>query len=355
MIPNKNSSMCMAPAALLTAVLVAGSALPALAAYKKVRDISVSCSFVETCTLSSWQNKVQGLYALSIERAAGPKTQPVLVLSAAELAPGSTVVISVDGKQVLDIPASSLKQNSEGGEYRYANQADMAKLIDAMKAGSKAQVQLQAKEGPLKADFSLAGFVGGLIFMDETQGRIGRVDALQAKGDKPPAPVPQVTAIDSLDKIPQSIRADFTGDDAVCGGMDADRLDSINGFAAKIGDRTLLGLPCGAGGAYNQPYVFFQEQAGRVTPLALPVMSDEGPTTTGTAWNIDWDQASRMLTAFFKGRGLGDCGVYNVWKAAEGDEDGITFVLKQSRSKDDCDGNDGGGPENWPASWPLKK
>ncbi|KXF77083.1 hypothetical protein ATN84_12045 [Paramesorhizobium deserti] len=271
------------------------------------------------------------------------------------MAPRSTVSISVDGRQVLDIPASSFKQNSEGGEYRYADQTDMAKLIDALKAGSRAEVRLQTKEGSLKADFSLAGFVGGLIFMDETQGRVGTVDALQAKGDKPSAPAPEVTAIDSFDKIPEPIRAVFTGDDTVCGGVDADRFAAVGGFAAKIGDRTLLGLPCGVGGAYNQPYVFYQEQDGRVTPVALPVMGDKGPTTTATAWNIDWDQASRTLTAFFRGRGLGDCGVYNVWKAEEGDEDGITFVLMQSRSKGECDGNDGGGPANWPANWPLKK
>ncbi|GAB1582559.1 DUF1176 domain-containing protein [Phyllobacterium phragmitis] len=355
MIPDKIRFMRIAPAALVAAVLATGVALPALAAYKKVRDVSVNCDFVQTCTLSSWQNEVQGLYALSVERAAGPGTQPALVLGTAELAPQSTVGISVDGKQVLDIPVSAFTRNSESGEYRYADKADMAKLIDAMKAGSKAEVRLQTREGPLTADFSLAGFVGGLIFMDETQGRVGTVDALQSKGNKPPAPAPQVTAIDSFDKIPQPIRADFTGQNAACGDIDADRFATVGGFSAKIGDRMLLGLPCGAGGAYNQPYVFYQEQGGRVTPLALPVMGDEGPTTTAAAWNIDWNQETRTLTAFFRGRGLGDCGVYNVWKANETDEDGIAFVLMQSRSKGECDGNNAGGPENWPANWPLKK
>ncbi|PRD45403.1 DUF1176 domain-containing protein [Phyllobacterium phragmitis] len=344
-----------APAAVLAAALIAGSALPAFAAYKKVRDISVTCGFIETCTLSTSQDKVSGLYTLSIERKAGPRTEPVLVLAPSELAPRSTVSISVDGRKILDIPVSSFAPRGEDGEYRYADKAGMTKLIDALKAGNAAEVQLRTTEGPLKAEFSLAGFVGGLIFMDETQGRVGTVDALQAKGNKLPAPLPQVSAIDSFDEIPKPIRADFTGEDSVCGGIDADRFSTVGGFAAKIGDRTLLGLPCSAGGAYNQPYVFYQEQGGRVTPLALPVMGDAGPTTSGTAWNIDWNQGTKTLTAFFRARGIGDCGVYNVWKASESDEDGISFVLQQSRSKDDCDGNDGGGPENWPAIWPAKR
>ncbi|RCS25894.1 DUF1176 domain-containing protein [Phyllobacterium salinisoli] len=336
-------------------MLIAGSAVPVFASYKKVRDVSVACDFIQTCTLSSSQNKVQGIYALSIERAAGSPTEPVLVLAASQLTPQSTVSIAVDGKQVLNIPVSSFAPPGDSGQYRYADKAGMAELIRAMKTGSKAEVQMRTTSGPLKAEFPLAGFVGGLIFMDESQGRVGRVDALQAKGDKPAAAKPEVTAIDSFDKIPKAIRADFTGTDSVCGDMDADRFAAVGGFAAKIGDRTLLGLPCSAGGAYNQPYVFYQEHAGRVTPLALPVMGDEGPTTTGTAWNIDWSQGSRTLTAFFKGRGIGDCGNYNVWKATESDQEGIAFVLMQSRSKGDCDGNNGGGPENWPASWPLKK
>jgi hypothetical protein len=72
------------------------------------------------------------------------------------------------------------------------------------------------------------------------------------------------------------------------------------------------------------------------------------------AWNIGWDQPAKLLTAFFKGRGIGDCGSYDKWELGSGGE-GLSFTLIEARVKDDCDGDDGGGIENWPLVWPVGK
>ncbi len=64
------------------------------------------------------------------------------------------------------------------------------------------------------------------------------------------------------------------------------------------------GSPCGAPGAYNQPYVFYSRYENRIVPVSLPVISDDGPTTTDSAWNIDWNNRTRTLTGFSKGAGL---------------------------------------------------
>ncbi len=54
-------------------------------------------------------------------------------------------------------------------------------------------------------------------------------------------------------------------------------------------------------GAYNQPYVFYSQYENQVVPVSLPTISDDGPTVTDQAWNIDWSQQNKTLMAFFKG------------------------------------------------------
>jgi len=190
--------------------------------------------------------------------------------------------------------------------------------------------------------------------VDEQQLRDGTVEALQVKGSKPAPVPPQLKLIETVEQIPADIRKDFSDEMAVCGGASPGTFRNAGGFETKIADGLdLIGLPCGSPGAYNQPYAFYSRYENKTVPISLPTISDDGPTVTDTAWNIDWTQKTLTLTAIFKGRGLGDCGIYDVWKATDSGEGRVRFVLVQERSKGDCDGNYAGGPEKWPASWPV--
>ena len=336
------------------AVLLAGLAGPASAAqFKRIRDISVSCTDGLTCDVSAY-NAQSELYTVIFRRAARPAAPVRLVLGVREtLTRGSEVGFSIDGRRVLTIPVSDLSYRAAVYEYIFDGEAEIAALIEAAKAGRELRVSYRSRGLDTVSAFSLNGFVAGLIFMDEVQGRVGREDALQADGGQAATDETDVRDIASFDDIPFQLRAEF-GDreDAACGGLPQDSFAGMNGFEARsIGDVWLIGLPCGAGGAYNQPFAFWERAGSRFRRVALPVMTDEGPSTDDVAWNISWDQDSQELTGIFKGRGLGDCGVFNRWVWKEWTS-GHVFILTESRAKDECDGDPAGGPENWPRVWP---
>ncbi len=324
--------------------------IPSQAAYKQVRDVSVLCDFAANCTLSL--NPVEGENApgLGFYRGSAAGAKPGLRFTFSNPTPTKgRLELTVDGKPVIDVDIATLK--AEDDQLAYGDEGAVSRLIGALKDGHKLQLKLAGKNWA----YSLSGFVGGLIYLDEQQARDGTVAALQAKGKKPAPAAPDIKLIETVEQIPAGIRGDFSSETAICGGESPDAFRMAGGFETKIGDGLdLIGLPCGAPGAYNQPYAFYSRYENRIVPISLPTISDLGPTTTDTAWNIDWADRTKTLTAFFKGRGLGDCGTFNTWKAVDTEEGRVRFVLVEERSKGDCDGNYAGGPRNWPASWPPK-
>lgn len=317
------------------------------AAFKKVRDTQVLCDFAQNCTVSLTPVASDGAPGLSIFRSIQPGSKPILRFSYVDPAQkAGKLEISVDNQSVLVVDVAALK--AQDGQLDYPD--DISKALDVMKNGQKLELKFAGKT----LTYSLSGFVAGLLYVDAEQSRDGTVEALQAKGSKPAPLPPQIKLIETVEAIPAQIRKDFSDDAAVCGGASPETFRNAGGFETKIADGLdLIGLPCGSPGAYNQPYVFYSRYENGIVPIALPTISDGGPTVTDTAWNIDWSQKARTVTAFYKGRGLGDCGVYDVWKATDSGEGRVRFVLMQERSKGDCDGNYAGGPEKWPARWPV--
>lgn len=337
-------------ASIATAMLFAASG-ESQAAFKKVRDTQVLCDFAQNCTLTltpvAGDGAPESGIGLGIFRSSQLGSKPVLQLSYVDQSRKTgKLEISVDGQPLLDVDVSALKAEDDQLDYT----GDLAKVLEAMKNGQKLQLKLAG----VTSTYSLSGFVGGLIYVDEQQSRDGTVEALQVKGSKPAPAPPVLKLIETVQEIPAEIRKDFSEETAVCGGTSPGMFRNAGGFETRIADGLdLIGLPCGSPGAYNQPYAFYSRYENRIVPISLPTISDDGPTVTDTAWNIDWNQKSLTLTAFFKGRGLGDCGIYDVWKATDSGEGRVRFVLVQERSKGDCDGNYAGGPEKWPASWPV--
>lgn len=340
----------------ITACLSFGllSAAQAQAAFKEIKDVLVSCGFAQDCTLSLNAQESALLYGMGIQRSAQPGAKPELELVFVD-EPKVTdrVAFIVDGEQVLDLPLGDFLQPDAAGSWRYTDDEALAQLMDALKAGQQLTVSLHEDGGVKETDLSLSGFIAGLIYMDEQQERAGTVDALQARGDNPPPKPFPVTLIQDKSDIPDSIRSQFYDEATLCGSISDELFRFGGGFSAKIDEgSTLVALPCGAPGAYNQSYSFFRQDSNGIMPLSLPVIEQDGPSTTDLAWNIGWSQSDKTLTAFFKGRGLGDCGTYHEWKAKT-DGEGVRFVLLEERSKGECDGNYAGGPQNWPRDWPL--
>ncbi len=60
-------------------------------------------------------------------------------------------------------------------------------------------------------------------------------------------------------------------------------------------------------------------------------MTEAGPAADMTIWNASLDGS--RLTAFFKGRGIGDCGQISEWRI---DAEASALFLVESRVKDEC-------------------
>lgn len=337
-------------AAAVTATLTGGAGA---SQFKRIRDISVTCTDALTCDVSAY-NAQSELYTVTFRRSAARDAPLVLVLGVREtLAAGSEVVMAIDGVEVVRLPVSRLSYRAAVYEYIFKGEAEIAALADAARAGQELRVTFRARGADTVATFPLSGFVAGLTFMDEIQGRSGREDALQATGDVETPTTGKMRRIASLDDIPFQLRADFanTGS-AMCGGMGEKDFAALDGFEADTGDGvSLIGLPCGPGEAGNQPYAFWERRGSLFRQAALPVMTPEGPSVTDAAWNAAWNQERMELTAVSGGRGGGDCGAFNRWgwRVTDG---GGAFVLLEARVRSDCQGDAAGDPENWPQVWP---
>ncbi|WP_421857684.1 DUF1176 domain-containing protein [Oricola sp.] len=321
--------------------------------FKRIRDISVRCTNALSCDLFAY-NAQSELYTLAFRRGAATDAPVRLVLGVREtLAAGSDVTFEIDGATVLRLPVGDLRYRAAVYEYLYGGEDEIATLIAAAKRGRTLRVSYRARSLDTVSAFSLAGFVDGLAFMDEVQGRAGRADALHGGGPSVGDNEPAVRTISAFSQLPLRLRTEFTNPvTGVCAGLDEGRFATLGGFEAQLDDGALLlGLPCGTGSAENQAYAFWRRDVAAIRRVALPAMSPEGPTTTDTAWNVVWDQENRQLTGLFKRQTAGNCGSYDRWVWRTGAE-GDAFVLKESRAKADCAGDVAGGPETWPALWP---
>lgn len=321
--------------------------------YKEIRDTSVFCSNSLACTIMlKAKAEYQGVYSFSLSRAAGPDTPILIKLNTSEpFAEGSDVVVLLDGAEAARFGLADLDRNPDMGEYIAKDKNRGRALLSLMRDSSDLTVEFVSTV-PKKASFSMAGLAGAMLFLDEAQDRIGTVDAVEKIGDKP-SPEAKVRDVTDMTTLPEKIRQDFELPDAVCGFTDPDRFKYGQGFAASLGDNTeMYVLPCAEGGAYNQPYAIYEVTGDFIERVHLAIMTDDGPSTTPDAFNVDWDQSAKTLTAFYKGRGIGDCGSLDTWGLRDIDGD-VSLVLKESRLKDECDGV-GTPAEEWPLMWPVK-
>ncbi len=322
--------------------------------YQRVRDVTVSCTNSLRCDLSLNNPRVE-LYSLTLRRDAAPQA-PVQLVLGTELRfdPQSTLEIDIDGRRIAAIPASSLSYRAAVYEYLFAGPEEIDALIAAARDGRLLRIEYKARNRSIsRAEFGLGGFLDGLKFMDQAQGRQNLRDALQSRGvTLPTVERGSAREILTLDAIPAAIRDEFADVGNDCG-FEPGRFEEIGGFAADIDEGlTLLALPCGPPGVYNQAYRVYAQQGEAVTPLPLPTFAADGPTFATLAWNLSWDADTATLTGLFRGRGLGDCGKWSRWRY-EGnpwETENPGLVLIEERQQREC--TTSGGPETWPALWP---
>ena len=327
--------------------------------YKEVKDVSVSCGQTMTCTLSVrslGEGKVRGL---SLERANRfYDALSIDIRSQMPMEAGTRFLITIDGRDSLSLIANAEGVRESGYVYRERNPDVIDWVVKGMKAGSVLTISQTGKGQKAKGKFSLSGSVAGMIWMDEYQDLLDTEYALHVKGNYAPNDRVPIQAIDGRQDLPPDLwNIYYANEDKACGFMEGsdERLTYGDAFRFDLEGIVLYGLPCGMGGAYNQPYAFFytDSEGGPVQEVAFLLDGNKvNDSEMPEIWNMSFNPRFLQLTSYFKGRGLGDCGTQSKWSLIY--HQGVAFFEAQEiREKGDCDGNYAGGPDNWPLSWPV--
>lgn len=330
--------------------------------FREFKDSRTWCSVAMTCSLTTSAQIYKGITSLSIRRH-NPLSSPVeLVIDVQKpLAVGDKIELFVDGYSQFHIQVQGDDPALGKTSYVVDQQGVVRSFIEAMKDGEEAQGVLHQAGGETESTFSLAGSIASMLFLDEFQNLVDTPYAFHAKGTKQPSPRLDIEAVSRLDQVPKALLNQwFVGEDKQCSFFNDKKMKRLtfgDGFKMRIGPKDMPGggmlysLPCGPGGAYNQPYALFFEANDaerKISSMPFTINGQIQPKQDmPEAWNVLWDLKSKTLESFFKGRGLGDCGSYSRWVLIKHGSS-YAFDLRERRVKDDCDGNYAGGPEKWP-------
>ncbi|MDH4414845.1 MAG: DUF1176 domain-containing protein [Rhizobium sp.] len=346
---------------LTLAALVGGtlSTTSAEGADKDFQSWQVLCRQTLACTMRQFRSG-EGISQFELQRTGGPNAPVSLVVypggSSLQDASGEYgATLSIDGGPPTVIPAADIVSEPGGWAVRLSGDFVSNGFIGTLKNGTALKVNITQGEASSEGEIALAGAAASLLFIDEQQKRIGHTDALVSVGDKAPNPAPPAHDITRFTDFPERLRARFA-EGGECAETEESMLDG-NAIAHKLSDeQTLYVTPCGLGGAYNMAYAVFLDSYGAVSTLGFPTMLKGAPSAAASAFNLGYDYEAKTFSAFFKGRGIGDCGTISEWKLEEGFT-GPQLVLIQEEYRDCPDQEDATSsmePADWPKTWPLK-
>lgn len=333
---------------------------------KDYRDWSVTCSNLKTCTAVS----ISGLNEMDlskpprgvsdktetgwlwVEIEAGPNAKPKILYSGEYLADQPTAkdgTLRILGQNGRALANGTFVLTSHESGASQVQSADIARFISVARAGQSV-VYFPGTSRTVQSFASLSGFVAALRAIEVEQGRTGTLGAWidggkQARERIPPAPTtPRVSAMAFAKITSRTTAPKLVMDRRKAECDDSDRLDyggqGIESFNLGKG-RILWVVPCGAG-AYNMWSKFYlQTHSNRLEPY--PFSSPDPATDEQDAHslvNVSVEPETGQISAFSKGRGVGDCGSAQtyVW-------DGTEFVLTSWIEMTACSGLT---PDFWP-------
>lgn len=301
---------------LTTAALLAAS--PAAAAGQaSFKDWSAVCDNLNTCVAFAWPKDEGEIAWLRLERKgdAGAPVKAVIAVYAEDdlVVGGGPWTLTIDGKAVPGL--GTLTPAQDGTGFWRAEIPVTAGRPLAIAARDGAVLTLNRKAS-VPITLSLAGGGATMIWIDEQQARVGSPTALSRAAGRPSAviaPVPPTIAAGPVAPqtgLPAAVPASAM---AVAGDCDDPAVAPPEAIIARLAPGLVLYAPVCSRGAYNAVYslVLADERGRGARVIRLP--QGFGAATISDPMNIDYDPASRVLSSFSKGRGLGDCGDETQW------------------------------------------
>ena len=242
------------------------------------------------------------LASVVVERGPLPGDVPVIWFRSEG---GPVVDLQADGKRL------GVKLTADADEFVVTvDPASVPVVIGALKS-ARSLIPVRG-DGKPSFPLSINGASAAMRWIDDQQKRVGTVTALVATGSKPgsavPPPPPLPVVVRAVPSGPlgkplsdadiRKIQEEY----AEC--TDDDLSDTVE--YARIDAHTTLAIVnaiCGSG-AYNYFGIpmLLRDDGTRA-------YADMGPREEGDPFmNLAWDDKSGLLSSYFKGRGIGDCG-----------------------------------------------
>jgi len=314
------------------------------------RDWYVVCNNANACF--AFGHATEGTGWVRVAMPAGPDGKPEIVLG---FWPETGAFTGVVTAQVTGTSAvAATDPVGDDAEYPVARVRDPG--VDGLIAAMTQGEVMTLNAGGETVSISLSGAAASLLWIDERQGRLDTTTALIRKGDRSPSSVPPAPALPVVSPaaaVAQGRYGDQEGQalpttikdlpDVVQCRADTDFNPDLQAaiVSARLdADTVLWGVPCGAG-AYNFANAYFTTRPDGSNPRRLTFPSTGEPLDLLV--NASYDPATRVIDAFDKGRGLGDCGTASSWTWTD-----RGFVLKTSSGMSDCNGVPS---EYWPTFW----
>ena len=313
------------------------------------RDWYAVCDNANSCYAFGHGIEATGWVRVSIP--AGPQGQPSVIfgLFPEDGSIGGGASVEVDGVAF----AAVLKPDNQEDFPVATVAADRARaLVAAMTQGQAMTISAGSQDMAI----SLSGAAASMLWIDERQGRLGTTTALMRQGNRPASSVPQAPAppvVTPAAAIAQGRYGDQEGQTlpaAVEALPDVVECRAETGFnpdlqaaivSARLDTDTVLwAVPCGAG-AYNYSNAYFTTRPDGTNPRRVTFPSTGQPQDLLV--NAGYDPITRIIDAFNKGRGIGDCGTASSWTWTD-----RGFVLKTSTGMSECNGVPF---DYWPTFW----
>ena len=339
---------------LAAALATAGSA--EAAGSRTFKDWTAVCDNLRACSAFGFSKDTDhDIVYLKVARGGAGADRPIVSL--AHLADAVTSKgawsLAVDGRPLAGV-APGRPKAGETYETVTLSAAQSDSLLRAVRNGSSLSI---SDGGQAVGSISLSGVVAALLWLDEQQKRVGTVTALARPGPQPATAVPPVPAAPSVaagpaasqagvpERIPAAVRARLEGNDVCVSPPTSDEEAVI----VRLAPGLMLWGPVCDRAAYNVIHAFFlgDEAGGALRPVSFPLPPESSEPTIGEIMNVDFDPATRTLTSFSKGRGLGDCGDETSWVW-----DGRAFQLLRQTVMPECNGVTS---EDWPAIYVARR
>lgn len=306
------------------------------------RDWIASCDNGNACF--AYGQGVDGFGWIRITMAPGADARPEVAAGRWPDEAGETgpFLLTIDA---TDYPMALADNDPDAAAVPQARALEVAR---ALADGGTARI------GPDQG-ISLSGAAAALLWIDERQGRENTVTALRRRGSRPAASVPDAPPLPVVTPAAAAPQAGF-GDQnqilpaaleavpavAACRAETSDHWIAKEVMSARLDASTeLWAVPCFAG-AYNMGHDWYITGPGGRDPRPARLSSTSSEATAGTI-NGGYSPETRTLTAFAKGRGVGDCGIASTWTWT-----GREFVLTSESEMSECWGIPA---DYWPTTW----